>query len=324
MRLDFPPAASARLPWLDAARGAAIGAMAVYHFSWDLRYFGYITADVTGDFGWRLFARAIAASFLFIVGVSLVLASRKGLNRARYLRRLGAVVAAAAAITVVTYFLFPDSYIFFGILHHIAVASVLGLAFVGAPLLIVVAAAVASLFAPSLLAGPAFDNPALFWLGLGSYAPRTNDFVPLFPWFGVVLAGIVVARLAPLVPQRLRLNSAGAWMPRPLLWAGRNSLIVYLLHQPILFGIVFLVAQVSPPSLLALEPRFIESCRIGCIEPAGKSGTCARACACVAHQLQEEDLWRGVMRMELTLEQETRYHDIADQCRAEAISEPGG
>jgi uncharacterized membrane protein len=67
VRIDPPAAASRapRLPWLDAARGIALAAMVVYHFSWDLRFFGYISADVAGDLGWRIFARCIAASFLW-------------------------------------------------------------------------------------------------------------------------------------------------------------------------------------------------------------------------------------------------------------------
>src|SRR5688572_15752760 len=130
----------ARLPAIDAARGVAIVAMVVYHFAWDLGFFGFISADVGGDLGWRIFARSIAGSFLALVGVSLVLATRNGLNRGRFLRRLGVIAAAAAAITLVTRIVFPETYIFFGILHAIAVSSVLGLAFVRAPILLVAAA----------------------------------------------------------------------------------------------------------------------------------------------------------------------------------------
>jgi uncharacterized membrane protein len=321
VRVDAPAAVSraARLPLIDAARGLALLAMAVYHFSWDIRYFGYISADVTGDLGWRIFARLIAGSFLFLVGVSLVLATRNGLNWTHYFRRLGMIVAAAAAITVVTYFVFPNSYIFFGILHDIAVASVLGLAFVHAPVLVVAAGAVGCFLAPPLLSGPFFDHPALVWLGLSTYRPHTNDFVPIFPWFGVVLAGIAAARLAPLVRwQRLSRFRLGENVPWPLTWAGRHSLAVYLLHQPALFGLVFLAAQVSPPSLLAFEESFIENCSMPCIESELEPDICRRACSCIAKRTQAEGLWTRMMRGELTPTQETQYYALADQCRAEA------
>src|SRR5882724_7861972 len=123
MRLDQP--AAARLPLLDAARGFAVVAMVIYHFCWDLRYFGYIASDVEGALRWRIFAHSTAGAFLLIVGISLVLSTRRGFNAQKFLRRLGVLVAAALAITLVTYLLFPDSYIFFGVLHHIALASVL-------------------------------------------------------------------------------------------------------------------------------------------------------------------------------------------------------
>src|SRR5687768_1672935 len=93
--VSMEPSAAAgplpRLPLIDAARGAAILAMVVYHFSWDLRFFGFIAADVAGGLGWRVFARLIAGAFLFLVGVSLVLATQGGFDRARYLRRLGII-----------------------------------------------------------------------------------------------------------------------------------------------------------------------------------------------------------------------------------------
>lgn len=319
MRTDAPAAASpaARLPLIDAARGVAITAMVIYHFSWDLRYFGYITANVTEDLGWRLFARAIAGSFLFIVGVSLVLASRKGFNPRRFVRRLVAIATAAAAITLVTYFVFPNSYVFFGILHHIAVASVLGLAFVNAPVLVVAAAIVVFILAPALVAGPAFDHPALLWLGLASYFPRTNDFVPIFPWFGVVLAGILAARLAPRL--RLHRDLLSRWrVPGPLVWAGRHSLPIYLLHQPILFGLVFLANLVMPPSFSAFVPSYVESCTSSCIERGSEAGPCQQTCACHAERLQAEGLWSDLMRQGLSPSEEERYFALLDQCAARA------
>ncbi len=309
-------ASAGRLHLIDAARGIAIAAMVVYHFSWDLRHFGYIAADVTHDPGWRLFARSIAASFLFIVGVSLVLASRNGFRTGRYLRRLGLIVASAAAITIVTYFVFPDSFVFFGILHHIAVASVLGLAFVNAPIWLVAAAAIASFLAPTYLAGPAFDPPAMVWLGLATFIPRSNDFVPLFPWFGVVLAGIAVARLAHWLPTGLTATAIPSpRMVSPLIWAGRHSLVIYLAHQPILFGLVFLAAQVTPPDLARLQPSYVEACTSACIRSEIDAETCRRTCICLADRLQAEGLWDDVMRQTLTSDQEAHYVALSSQCR---------
>ncbi len=317
-RIDAPAAASAaRLPWIDALRGAAILAMIVYHFSWDLRFFGFIEADVTGDPGWRIFARCIAGTFLALVGVSLVLATRHRLDRSRYLRRLGIVAAAAVAVTVATRLAMPDSYVFFGILHAIAVSSVLGLLFVQAPIPVVFAACAFCFIAPALLSGPAFDAPPLLWLGLATYIPRSNDYVPVFPWFAVVLAGIGLGRLMPLVrPGWLQLLARAA--PRQLVWAGRHSLAIYLLHQPILIGLVYLAAQISPPDLLDLQASFLESCSMACVESDQELPLCRRTCACLATRTQAEGLWDGLMRETLSESELDRYWTIAGECRQAA------
>src|SRR5690606_4647047 len=118
-----------RIELVDCARGLALVAMAIYHFTWDLDFFGYIEPGSSVVGGWRIFARSIAISFLFIVGFSLFLANGTGFRRGPFFKRLALIVAAALAITAVTMLATPEAFIFFGILHHIALASVLGLAF---------------------------------------------------------------------------------------------------------------------------------------------------------------------------------------------------
>jgi uncharacterized membrane protein len=319
MRLDAAAAAErpARLPAIDALRGVAIAAMVVYHFAWDLRFFGFTSADVAGDLGWRLFARAIAGSFLALVGVSLVLATRNGLRPNRFLRRLAMIAAAAAAVTVATRVIFPESYVFFGILHAIALFSVLGLAFVRAPLGVVVAAALFCFLAPRFMSGGLFDHPALLFVGLASYDPRSNDFVPIFPWFGVVLAGIAAARLAPrLWPERSAVRfPGGSTALTPLAWAGRHSLVIYLLHQPLLFGLVYLAAQIAPPNLAGFESSYVENCAVSCAGSGIEEPACRAACRCLVERSRAEELWAGVVRNSLSEEETQLYFKLADQCR---------
>jgi uncharacterized membrane protein len=315
-RIDGPAAAApnARLGWIDAARGVAILAMAVYHFSWDLRFFGYISADVAGDPGWRIFARLIAGSFLFLVGVSLVLSARNGFNKARFLRRLATVTGAAAAITVVTWFVFPDSFIFFGILHCIALSSVLGLAFLRAPLLLAIGAAILCFLAPSFLSGPVFDHRALLWLGLATYFPRTNDYVPILPWFGVVLAGVAAARLAPVLRPGLAGPDRGA--PAALAWAGRHSLPIYLIHQPLLFGLVYLAALVVPPEPISFTAWHGGACTRQCTDARMEEGTCRGICGCLTREAEAAGLGDALLGNSLTEAQTARYFGLAEECRA--------
>ena len=300
---------------LDAARGVALLAMAVYHFSWDLAFQGYIGADVGGDLGWRIFARSIASTFLFLVGVSLVLAVRRGFNRSRFVRRLALVAVSAGAITVATYFIFPDSYIFFGILHHIAVASLLALPFIRLPIVIVAATALAVIAAPHLISAPIFDEGPLLWVGLGTTLPRSNDYVPIFPWFGVVLLGVLAARLALrrdwTVPQPRPAS-------KPFIWAGRHSLFIYLIHQPILFGLVAVAAMVVPPAMNGMERGFARAFVSACTDAGSSGAVCEATRACLTNRLKADGLWEPLMTTGLDAVGTSRYYGLADECRAAA------
>jgi len=232
----------ARLPVLDLARGVALAAMAIYHFSWDLEFFGLADLGVTEHPLWVAFARAIAASFLALVGVGLVLGHGKGVKLKPFLRRLGVIVAAAAAITVLSYLADPDGIIWFGILHCIAVSSVIGLLFLRLPVIVIILAGMACVAAPQFATSSMFNGLPWVWLGLGSEIIPSNDYNPLLPWFGYVLFGIAAARLIP--PERWPRWRPRSAVGRTLCLAGRHSLIVYLVHQPLLMGSLWLVAQV--------------------------------------------------------------------------------
>jgi uncharacterized membrane protein len=107
----------ARSRWLDSARGLAVVAMVIYHVGWDLSHFGLIETDVAFATGWRRFAQAIAASFLVISGISLALATQRGIRMQHLLKRLGVIAGAALLVTIGSWLAFPDQFIFFGILH---------------------------------------------------------------------------------------------------------------------------------------------------------------------------------------------------------------
>jgi uncharacterized membrane protein len=112
-----------RIAALDVARGVALVCMAIFHGSWDVAFLHIVRFDPGASTGWIVFARAIAGSFLLLVGISLVLSTRNGFRPKPYLKRLGMIVAAAALVSVATYFAMPEGWIFFGILHQIALAS---------------------------------------------------------------------------------------------------------------------------------------------------------------------------------------------------------
>lgn len=292
--MDTPPSRSAprrsipRIEAIDLARGAALVAMAIYHFTWDLEFFGYAPAGLAATGGWKLFARCIASSFLFLVGVSLFLAHHDGIRWRSFWRRLGMVAAAALAISVVTWFAVPEAFIFFGILHGIAVASLIGLFFLRLPALVTILAAVAVIAAPYYLRSSVFDHPAWSWLGLSMHIPRSNDYVPVFPWAGAVLLGIAAAKLtntAGVLPWMARFH-AGRWA-LPLKLGGQHSLAVYLIHQPVLLAGLWTFSLVFPAEMQTPEVRFGQVCQANCASYRD-ADFCTPYCVCMLDRFQEE------------------------------------
>ncbi|KMO43799.1 hypothetical protein VQ03_06925 [Methylobacterium tarhaniae] len=326
-----PPTAPARrLAVIDLARGVALLAMALYHLTWDLGFLRLTPENAALSPLGRAAAHGIAASFLMLVGVSLVLAQgRKSGWWRSYLARLGRIALAAGAISLATSWLFPDSWIFFGILHCIALSSVLALPALKAPLPLVGLAAALVLAGPTLAAragSPGFlDAPGLLFLGLGATVPTTNDYVPLFPWFGFVLAGIGLGRIG--LP-RLAASRAGAWAPRGgagrlATAAGRHSLAVYLLHQPLLLGLLYGVAAVTGPHPRAGEGQFLREYRANCESYAMQPAICRIAARCSLVRLHDQGLWQRNLRGSLTLPDQATATGIYQECLKAALGEQG-
>ena len=304
---------NARAPVLDGARGIAVLAMIIYHFAWDLSHFGLIDTNVATAGGWKLFAQAIAASFLFISGVSLHLASAGGLNRAAFLRRLLLISAAAGLVTAGTYAVFPHSYVTFGILHCIAVSSLVAVALRSLPPAVIAVIGIAVLILPSGFRGPAFEAPWIQWLGLGAQPPRANDFVPVFPWTGYVLLGLAAGR------------AFGARLPRTTAprsglvgLIGRHSLPIYLVHQPVLFGALALGIQMGVLPDRQAETALTRTCAMECQVSGASPSLCSAACLCTTQELRRLPLWRHVIADTLSFEDRRRVDAIGQACYRES------
>ena len=231
-----------RYALIDAARGVAILLMIVYHFSWDLTFFGLADFRIFTDPWWIWFANVIVSIILGVMGVSQVIARRRGLTAMAFFRRFGLIAAAAGAVSLATYWLDPATYVFFGILHHVALASVIlaGAIFLPSPALVLLAVLI--LAAPGYLTHPAFAADWLLWVGLSPVPPASVDYVPLAPWLAVPLLGVVAGRWMfrdGSTPAALAWDPAHK-LPKLLRLAGRHSLALYLLHQPILYGGLYL------------------------------------------------------------------------------------
>lgn len=232
MNRDMP---ATRRQSIDVFRGIAIVVMALYHLLWDLNYEGVISVGIGIDWQWISFQRSIVMGFLLLVGASLWLAHRDGINWRGFWKREALLIAAALGVSVVTWFQFGEYFAYFGILHAIALFSLMALPFVRAP--VWVSGATAALFLLLPLASSALFNPRwLSWIGFFRDVPMTADLVPVFPWFGVVLLGMIGMRLLHATP--LFTWQSQNPVPRMLAFMGRWSLWIYLIHQPVIFGLL--------------------------------------------------------------------------------------
>lgn len=322
-----------RISWIDAARGLALLAMAAYHFTWDLAAFRWIDPALIMSRPFHLLGHAIASTFLLLVGVSLVLArTTRGhalWRDPRYWRRWAQIAAGAAAISLVSFQMFPQAPIFFGILHCIALSSLVALPFVEAPVVLTLGAAALALAAPSLFASTAFDPRALWWTGLETVTPASNDFRPLLPWLGFVLLGVAAANFPLPDANRAFPMSAipgdtpGKTPPasKPLAFLGRHSLAFYLIHQPILYGALALIGPQAAPAIE--EAAFTAQCVAQCSASDASAAVCQSACGCIIARARTAGRWRALVSGALTDAQKTQTHDDAVSCYVESTGGAG-
>ncbi|MDE2577296.1 MAG: DUF1624 domain-containing protein [Hyphomicrobiales bacterium] len=305
-----------RLPAVDLARGLALVAMGVYHATWDLAYFNFIDAGAAETSAMRLFSHAIAMTFLAVAGFSLTLAQGGGFRPRLFARHFAMVAGAAALVTAASLWLFPQTPIYFGILHCIAAASLLGLPLVFAPPAVAFAAAIAFALAPEFLASPLFNGDGLNWTGLNTVEPYANDYRPLAPWAAALFAGVgagLVARRAGWL-ERLARPAPQTAPLRALGWAGRHSLAIYLVHQPLLFALFYSWIALAGPPATPQEAAFAKGCQQQCADAGAPHDLCVRSCACAARDLKSAGLWDRLMSGHVSPEEKSAASRIANAC----------
>ena len=218
---------SSRDQALDLMRGIAIIMMIVFHLIYDLNEFGYTNIPLSNFWLTSYWRYLIVFLFLNAVGISLVIAYGKNFSLNKFIKRLAILGLAALSVSLGTYFLFPDAWVYFGILHLIWTATLIAIIFVQFPKI--------SLFVAALIFILGYLNlPDLSFFGflLSDYLPLSSvDFYPLFPWIAFVFTGIYLGH-NPIYKKIF-------FMRVPFLQlVGQHSLIIYLLHQVILFSLV--------------------------------------------------------------------------------------
>ena len=230
-----------RLVGIDIFRGWAIILMISFHISYDLQYFHIVDFHIQSNEFFRWFRFLIVTMFLLTVGMSLKLAHKNQINWFKFRKRAIYLGLSSLIVSISSYFLFPHSWIYFGILHFILLSSFIVIPLLNYPYMALIVA-VTTFVAFQL------DMLNMHWLfDLVATSlhlpPRISvDIVRLFPWLSFVLVGVAIVSLNlhtkifdnSLFNSKNRINNLFQFM-------GRHALAIYLVHQPLLFGVFFLV-----------------------------------------------------------------------------------
>lgn len=239
-----------RIDVIDALRGFAMLWMTLYHFCFDLSHFGLWSQDFYGSGVWNWQRSAIVSLFLFCAGFSQAWVHYQGQSAQRFWRRWRQVAGCALLVSLGSWLMFPQSWIYFGVLHGVALMLILvrqSLAW-GAWLWLAGLLAISSrlLFEDWLLPWtPAnwqawLNAPILNWIGWISNKPITEDYVPVLPWIGVMCWGAASAHYLIRSGRVAYLQKVRSWPSLSRL--GRWSLSYYMLHQPVLVAVVATLA----------------------------------------------------------------------------------
>lgn len=235
-----------RIPLIDLARTAALLGMVAFHFSYDLLMFSLIPYEYAYTPTFYYHARIVAGTFLLLSGLGLWLSHGEGIRWPAFWRRFAKIAVAAALVSIATRIAMPEFYVYFGILHAIALYSLLGLLALRLPAIVTAALAAVFVYGSYHWHTEALNAPLLRFVGLALDPATTMDFEPIFPWFGAVLAGIALGKLGSQTGLWARLagRPKGKWV-QIASWPGQHSLLIYLIHQPILMGLVWLYSQLA-------------------------------------------------------------------------------
>ncbi len=231
-----------RIACIDTLRGIAIILMIIFHFCFDLEYFKIYNFHITTNPFFTNFRIVIVTLFLFIVGVSLTLTHKDSINWLKVKKRAFILAIVSLSISLVTYYIFPHSWIYFGIIHFILIASIVALIFLNHKVLAFIIGVLIILFYNLNYLNMHYIFKSIApYLHLPLY--HTQDLVPFIPWFGVVLIGISFSNILMKICKKDIIANISQKL-KIVNFMGKYSLFIYLIHQIILFSIFFIVLSI--------------------------------------------------------------------------------
>ncbi|MBO1256018.1 DUF1624 domain-containing protein [Alteromonas sp. 5E99-2] len=229
---------SNRIYQVDIVRGIACVSMPIFHTVYNLYALGLISEPLTRSLFWVVYQKIGLGTFVFVSGMSFILSTQNGVNWPQLNRRLLKLGGIAAAISLITWLVFPDKFVKFGVLHFFTAALLLAPFFKQLKYWALIPAAIILITYAIVGKGGLVSNLWLYPFGLMSHRPSSVDYIPLIPWFGVFLLGMVSAYS---LVGRVSKTTPATWM-KPLIWLGQHSLFFYIAHQIVVYGVLMAIA----------------------------------------------------------------------------------
>lgn len=230
--------AAGRLHGLDLTRGLACLSMPIFHSVYNLYTVGLIDSQWTKHTFWQIYQHLGLGTFVLVSGMAFTISTQKGIRWPRLAHRALKLGLVALGITLVTYLAMPERFIRFGVIHFFTVTILLAPFFRFVRLWAVIPGLAVIVLAMMIPKSGVSPDAYLYITGLMSDRPRSMDYIPLVPWFGVFLVGMGLATLLK-VPQFYK--DVASWQ-KPIIWLGKHSLWFYLIHQIVVYGLLLFIA----------------------------------------------------------------------------------
>jgi uncharacterized membrane protein len=243
-----------RIYFLDELRASAVILMVIYHSLYNLaEIFSVEIPGWTAGNPMKWLQLLIAFLFVTISGI----VSRFSRNN---IKRGCVCFLCGMVITLFTLLFMPSQKILFGILHFLGTAMViygicepffdkincyLGIAFSVLGFIFTYGISDQYLGIPGVFSlnipMSARQFSFLFPIGILPYEFYSADYYAVFPWIFLFLAGTYIGKI-------FREKGAPKWMYRKrlgaLVWIGQHSLLIYMVHQPVIYGLMYLCFRV--------------------------------------------------------------------------------